>query len=94
MACSIERSCAEKSHAAWNSCGLRPSVPGTILCVYYGKLVGDVAALASGVAPERDTSYYAWLGLGLAATVAVTALVTRIARRALAEAAEIEESPS
>ena len=69
-------------------------LPGTILYVYYGKLVGDVAALASGVAPERDTSYYAWLGLGLAATVAVTALVTRIARRALAEAAEIEESPS
>jgi uncharacterized membrane protein YdjX (TVP38/TMEM64 family) len=61
-------------------------LPGTVLYVYYGKLVGDVAALASGVAPERDAGYYAWLALGLAATVAVTALVARTASRALREA--------
>jgi radical SAM/Cys-rich protein len=61
-------------------------LPGTVLYVYYGKLVGDVAALAAGAAPERDSSYYAWLVTGLLATIAVTALVTRIARRALAEA--------
>lgn len=66
-------------------------LPGTVLYVYYGKLVGDVAALAGGVAPERDAGYYAVLGIGLAATLAVTALVTRIARRALAEAAVLEE---
>jgi uncharacterized membrane protein YdjX (TVP38/TMEM64 family) len=69
-------------------------LPGTILYVYYGKLAGDVAALASGVAPERDTSYYVVLAIGLAATIAVTALVTRVARRALAEAAALEESSS
>ena len=63
-------------------------LPGTVLYVYYGKLVGDVAALSSGAAPERGASYYAWLGLGLAATVAVTVIVTRIARRALREATE------
>ncbi len=61
-------------------------LPGTVLYVYYGKLVGDVAALASGVAPERDAGYYAVLALGLAATVAVTALVARTASRALREA--------
>ncbi len=66
-------------------------LPGTVLYVYYGKLVGDVAALASGVAPERDASYYGVLGIGLVATIAVTTVVTRIARRALAEAAELEE---
>ena len=66
-------------------------IPGPILYVYYGKLVGDVAALAGGVAPERGTSYYVVLGVGLVATIAVTALVTRIARKALQEAAVIEE---
>lgn len=63
-------------------------LPGTILYVYYGKLVGDVAALASGVAPERDATYYVMLGIGLAATVAVTAIVARIARRELEKATQ------
>ena len=61
-------------------------IPGTILYVYYGKLAGDVAALAGGAAVERDGGYYAVLVLGLVATAAVTALVTRTARRALAAA--------
>jgi uncharacterized membrane protein YdjX (TVP38/TMEM64 family) len=61
-------------------------LPGTVLYVYYGKLAGDVAVLAGGTAPARDTAYYVVLGLGLLATVAVTALVTRTARRALAAA--------
>ncbi|MCU0622734.1 MAG: TVP38/TMEM64 family protein [Gemmatimonadaceae bacterium] len=61
-------------------------LPGTVLYVYYGKLAGDVAVLAGGTAPARDTAYYVVLGLGLLATVAVTALVTRTARRALADA--------
>ena len=59
-------------------------LPGTLLYVYYGKLIGDVAALASGAAPEKN---YLVTGLGLVATIAVTALVTRIASRALREAA-------
>lgn len=60
-------------------------LPGTLLYVYYGKLAGDVARAAGGLTPERGTAYYALLILGLAATIAVTAYVTRIARRALAE---------
>ena len=58
-------------------------IPGTLLYVYYGKLIGDVAALAGGAAVERDAAYWAVLMLGLLATVAVTAVVTRAARRAL-----------
>jgi uncharacterized membrane protein YdjX (TVP38/TMEM64 family) len=60
-------------------------LPGTLLYVYYGKLAGDVAALAGG-APPRGAGYWAVLVLGLAATLAVTVLVTRTARRALREA--------
>ncbi len=63
-------------------------LPGTILYVYYGKLAGDVAALAGGVAPRRDAAYYVVLILGLLATVIVTAVVTRTARAALRTATE------
>lgn len=61
-------------------------IPGTILYVYYGKLAGDVAALAGGAAVEKGAGYYGVLLVGLAATVVVTTIVTRIARRALREA--------
>ncbi len=61
-------------------------LPGTLLYVYSGKLAGDVAALAGGAGVERGAGYYAVWGLGLAATVVVTALVTRTARRALDQA--------
>jgi len=58
-------------------------LPGTFLYVYYGKIVGDVARLA-GPNPARGTpAYYALLGVGLAATVTVVAVVTRAARRTL-----------
>jgi uncharacterized membrane protein YdjX (TVP38/TMEM64 family) len=63
-------------------------LPGTLLYVYYGRLAGDVAALASGVASDRDAAYWVVLGLGLVATIAVTTIVTRIARRALGEIGE------
>ena len=61
-------------------------LPGTLLYVYYGKIAGDVAALAGGAAPEKGAGYYAVLILGLVATIVVTTLVTRTARRALKEA--------
>lgn len=63
-------------------------LPGTVLFVYYGRLAGDVAALASGTQAPKDAGYYAVLGVGLLATIIVTALVTRTARRALREATE------
>lgn len=69
-------------------------LPGTFLYVYYGKLAGDVAALAGGAAVERGYGYWGVLALGLAATIAVTAVVTRIARRALADATSPKARPS
>lgn len=61
-------------------------LPGTMLYVYTGKAVGDVAAAVGGAAPGQGAGYYAVLFLGLLATLAVTVFVTRIARRALREA--------
>ena len=64
-------------------------LPGTLLYTYYGKLAGDVAALAGGAAPERGAGYYAVLGIGLVATLLVTTVVTRTARRALRDLADV-----
>jgi uncharacterized membrane protein YdjX (TVP38/TMEM64 family) len=61
-------------------------IPGTILYVYYGKLAGDVAALAGGAPVQRGTGYWLVLALGLVASVLVATLVGRTAKRALAEA--------
>jgi len=61
-------------------------IPGTLLYIYYGKVAGDVARLAGGAPGGRGAEYYGVLALGLAATVLVTTLVTRTARRALQEA--------
>jgi uncharacterized membrane protein YdjX (TVP38/TMEM64 family) len=61
-------------------------IPGTLLYVYSGKLAGDVAVLASGAPVEKGAGYYALVTVGLVATVAVTTVVTRVARRALDDA--------
>ena len=58
-------------------------IPGTFLYVYYGKALGSLAAIASGQAPEARTGEWILLGVGLIATIAVTTVVTRIARREL-----------
>lgn len=69
-------------------------LPGTFLYVYYGRVAGEVAALAGGAAPTRGAGSTVLAVVGLLATVAVTARVTRVARRALAEAtAEGSEPP-
>jgi uncharacterized membrane protein YdjX (TVP38/TMEM64 family) len=61
-------------------------LPGTFLYVYLGRLAGDLAALAGGAEHEETTAERVLLVVGLVATVVVVAIVTRIARRALAEA--------
>lgn len=58
-------------------------LPGTLLYVYYGKAAGSLAAVAGGTQPERGTAHWITLGLGLAATVAVTTFITRLAGRTL-----------
>jgi uncharacterized membrane protein YdjX (TVP38/TMEM64 family) len=61
-------------------------IPGTLLYVYTGKIIGDVAAVAGGAGPERGAGSWVVIGVGLIATLLVTLVVTRIARRALADA--------
>jgi uncharacterized membrane protein YdjX (TVP38/TMEM64 family) len=61
-------------------------LPGTLLYVYYGALAGEVAALAGGATVEKGLGYYGLLAVGAIATIAVTTIVTRSARRALDEA--------
>ena len=65
-------------------------LPGTLLYVYGGKVIGDVAAIAAGARPPAGPGTWAVLGLGLAATAVVTAVITRTARKALRE--EIEHA--
>lgn len=60
-------------------------VPGTLLYVYSGKVAGEVALAAGGVA-QRGVAYYVFLAVGLLATIVATAFVTRLARKALREA--------
>jgi len=67
-------------------------VPGTVLYVYLGSLGGQAAVAASGGSDRQLLTWGVRL-LGLAATAVVTILVTRIARRALAEAAVTEGAP-
>ena len=58
-------------------------LPGTLMYVYLGSLAGSLAGLGRpGVG--RTPAQWALYGVGLLATVAVTVLVTRIARAALA----------
>jgi uncharacterized membrane protein YdjX (TVP38/TMEM64 family) len=61
-------------------------IPGTLLYVYSGHLARVVAGTAGSAAPAKGVAFYAVLALGLAATLAVTVLVTRVAKRALASA--------
>jgi len=58
--------------------------PTIVMYVYYGKVAGDVAELAAGVAPKRGPEYYVLLVIGLVATIVATTMVTRAAKRAMA----------
>lgn len=60
-------------------------LPGTVLYVYLGSAAGSLAELAGGrgtAGPAERALFF----VGLAATVAVTVVLARVARRALSEA--------
>jgi uncharacterized membrane protein YdjX (TVP38/TMEM64 family) len=57
-------------------------LPGIVTYVYLGSLAGDLAALGAGQ-PARTPAEWALYVVGLAATIAVTVRVTRLARGAL-----------
>jgi uncharacterized membrane protein YdjX (TVP38/TMEM64 family) len=63
-------------------------LPGTVLYVYSGTLVGDVARLAAGTPVQRGAAHWVVLVIGLLATLVVTTLVARTARRALLDATD------
>ena len=61
-------------------------IPGTVMYVYLGSLAGGLADLGTREgASTRSAAEWTLYGVGLAATVAVTVVITRIARRALAQ---------
>jgi uncharacterized membrane protein YdjX (TVP38/TMEM64 family) len=60
-------------------------LPGTLLYVYLGTVGRAGLQAASGADAARSPLEWTFLGVGLAATVAVTIWVTRIARKALKE---------
>jgi uncharacterized membrane protein YdjX (TVP38/TMEM64 family) len=60
-------------------------IPGTLLYVYYGTVAGTIATAVSGGRVNRGRGYYALLAIGLVATVAAAAMVTRFATRVLRE---------
>jgi len=70
--------------------GLFGILPGTVLFCALGALAGDVARFNAVLTGRADPFTWAVRILGIAATLAVTLLVTRVARRALAAPAGAE----
>ena len=68
-------------------------IPGTIMYVYLGSLAGNIATLGTGDQPSNPTITWAIRIIGFIATVLVTVYVTRVARKALAEAVPETEDP-
>ncbi len=58
-------------------------LPGTLLYVYLGAAGKAGLQAVAGAHPERGPLEYGLFGVGLLATVVVTVIVTRIARKAL-----------
>lgn len=62
-------------------------LPGTVMYVYLGTLAGDLATIGTGSHSRTAGEWVLWIA-GLAATAAVTILITRIARKALNKSIE------
>ncbi len=67
-------------------------MPGTLVYVYFGTLGRAAAQSAADAGPERGPLEWTLLGIGLAATLAVTIWVSKIARQAIRET-EVSEAP-
>ncbi len=64
-------------------------LPGTVLYVYLGSTIREIADLAAGNV-ERPLAQKVFFWVGLVVTAAVTVLVTRVARNALRKAVPAE----
>ncbi len=60
-------------------------IPGTLLYVYIGSLVSDLALIGTSAQPDNPVIKWTIRSIGLIATVAVTIYITRIAKKALDE---------
>ena len=69
-------------------------LPGTFMFVYLGHASRASLNAIGGADSGRTPLQWALLVVGLVATVAVSVYVTKIARRAIQEAAPIDESPA
>ena len=58
-------------------------IPGTILYVYLGSLISDIALIGTGQLPESSTIEWIFKALILVTGVAITLYTTKIARQAL-----------
>ena len=68
-------------------------IPGTVMYVYIGSLIGDLAQIGSETQPDANPiAQWAIRILGFAATVGVTLYVTKIARQALDESIDTTDS--
>ena len=61
--------------------------PGTVMYVYLGCAAQNLTELAAGQTGGRTTAEWIVFALGLVATIAVTVVVTKVARRAIRDAA-------
>jgi uncharacterized membrane protein YdjX (TVP38/TMEM64 family) len=61
-------------------------IPAIIMYAYYGTVAGDVTRILAGVGPRRGPEYYALMIVGLIATFAATHMISRAAKKAMAEA--------
>jgi len=68
--------------------GLIGILPGTVLFCGLGALAGDVGRFGEVLAGQADPTTWAVRWLGIGATLLLCVLITRVARRALAEAGE------
>jgi uncharacterized membrane protein YdjX (TVP38/TMEM64 family) len=67
-------------------------MPGTLAYVYFGTLGRAAAQSAADAGPERGPLEWALLVLGLAATLAVTIWVSKIARNVIRQTEEIQNA--
>jgi uncharacterized membrane protein YdjX (TVP38/TMEM64 family) len=65
-------------------------MPGTLLYVYIGAVGKAAVSAAAGEAMKHGWQYWTFLSVGLAATIAATIWVTKIARDALKEKADVK----
>ncbi|WP_338017003.1 TVP38/TMEM64 family protein [Myxacorys almedinensis] len=69
-------------------------IPGTIMYVYIGSLAGSLAMLGASTQTSPEAQRVQWIIriVGLIATVVVTLYVTRIARKALQQTANLDQA--